>query len=293
MSRNFYGVTIATIPTRELGMMLASARQHGIDVFVLAMGDPRLKMGWPRVYAVKTWELRDWLKRKLRSGVLKRNDMLVFTDGYDVLYQGGKADIMAGWRRAGSPDILFSAERFCWPDKALAPQFEHVSRGPYKYLNSGTFMGTAGALSAALQDPIFDAKENDKSDQLLWTQWFLKHRNTANVKLDVNQDVFACVAGDECLPLPRAPILHFNGPATPCLEKAWAALYPSLQTADPPPAKKTSLAAVDAGSAPTCPPAHGSGKYYAGMIAAATVAAAAVVVVVVLAALLARAKARA
>lgn len=120
------------------------------------MGDPRLTLEWPRRYDVETTTTRDWLERKLRSGVLKPNDMLVFIDAYDVLYNGGKRDILAGWRRAGSPDILFSAERFCWPDADLAARFASVSESPYKYLNSGTFMGTDGALAAALRDPTFE-----------------------------------------------------------------------------------------------------------------------------------------
>lgn len=274
------GVTIATIPTRELGFMLASARQQGIDVMTLAMGDPRLKMQYPRQYAVKIWELRDWLKRALQRKLLKRDDMVVFTDAYDVLYKGDTNDIMNRWREAGAPDLLFSAERYCWPDKDKAGVFDDMfPTHEYKYLNSGTFMGTAGAMVDALNDSLFDANDDD---QRLWTQYFLKHKNDPKrIAMDVDRRVFACMAGDKCLPLPDAPILHYNGSAKQCLNAGFDKLYPGLQTADP----STSLAETHGDT-----PSFVCKTWSPALIAVVVVAAVAVIVAIVSSVLLAKAR---
>ena len=79
--------------------------------------------------------------------------LVLFADAYDVLYAGGADGILERWQalNVSSTRILFQAERGCWPDWDMGPlgrdfclQTYPASPTPYRYVNSGVWMGRAG-----------------------------------------------------------------------------------------------------------------------------------------------------
>ena len=60
------------------------------------------------------------LKRELEQ---YRNDykkIVLFTDAYDVVYNGGADQILTKFKQLNTK-VLFSAEKNCWPDKHFGP----------------------------------------------------------------------------------------------------------------------------------------------------------------------------
>jgi len=88
---------------------------------------------------------------------LPADDLVMFVDGYDVLFCADSKEIINKFENMNIPSdtVLFSAERVCWPVKS---PYENLCSNaykrdglpeiqtPYKYLNSGMYMGRVGAI---------------------------------------------------------------------------------------------------------------------------------------------------
>ncbi len=206
-------VTIATCTRPELAYLLVSADQHGITPILLALGDPRLSF-YNREYSVKPHAVRQWLEKHLLTGTgnVHPSDLVVHVDAFDVIIQRNAEAIEAGWRAAGSPPILLSAEKNLTPRQNLRGKFDAATpRSPYRYPNAGTFMGTAQALLDFLSTPIMRATGDDQG--MLQDAWEQYH-DTMGIALDSARDVFHVTVWDEGTDLlaSTSPIMHFAGP---------------------------------------------------------------------------------
>ena len=118
-------------------LLLPSCASVGIEPVVL-----HAKLtGRPLLPADK----RAVLTRYLSSG-LDRDELIVFTDAYDVVFVRGEKHIVEAYDGFAQP-VVFSAEVNSWPlgvvGLALRPD---PPVGPFPYLNSGGFIGPAGLL---------------------------------------------------------------------------------------------------------------------------------------------------
>lgn len=116
---------------------------------------------------------------------LPDEDIVLFVDGYDVLFTDN-IDTIKERFEGFDCDILFAAEKSCWPEPTLAPQFP-MTPTPYKYLNSGVYMGKVSRLNHFFSEIV----ENDQDDQL-WTQKRFLGVNGLRVKLDHEGYIFQC-----------------------------------------------------------------------------------------------------
>ena len=91
---------------------------------------------------------------------LKAHDVVLFTDAYDVLYLGNKEVITRRYLDM-KVDIVFAAEKVCWPDEEMEIHFQS-DISEYKYLNSGVFIGTVRAINQLIGPECPD----DYDDQL-------------------------------------------------------------------------------------------------------------------------------
>ena len=102
--------------------------------------------------------VKEYLKDKRDS------DVFIFLDGYDTFLTDSTDEIISRYMEF-SQDIVFSSERFCWPDEGLASELRAKNfdqSTPYQYLNSGMYIGRIGALRELFKKPI----ENYEDDQL-------------------------------------------------------------------------------------------------------------------------------
>ena len=120
---------------------------------------------------------------------LSENDIVMFIDGYDTFLAADREEIVNRYLGFDA-DIVFSAEKTCWPDPSLA-DLHPPSHTECRYLNSGTYIGTVKALRAL----FFDTIEDHEDDQLYIQKQFLSGRH--NIVLDVESYIFFCLAKAE------------------------------------------------------------------------------------------------
>ncbi len=170
---------------KQPDLLNLTARQHGIRIE---------NVGWGCPFKNLACKL-DWLEEALSR--LERRDLIVCTDSYDVLYAGTEQDIARAFHELGG-EIVFAAERWYSHQEI---QLKHVFDSlpapfPYRYLNSGTLAGYAGAIldmlgAIAEQRQVYPNKGND--------QWFIGKyfcEHPAAIKLDYECRLFWCTAGE-------------------------------------------------------------------------------------------------
>ena len=122
---------------------------------------------------------------KRHLDTLPDTDIVLFTDAYDVFYADGLDTIVERYEDFGNK-VIFSSEVFCWPDEGLADNFPPVHT-PYRYLNSGTFIGEVGELKKIVE---YGSVLDDGDDQLFYQHAFLSGKY--DIALDVEGYIFQC-----------------------------------------------------------------------------------------------------
>jgi len=124
---------------------------------------------------------------------LSDNDIVLFVDGYDVFINDSKETILERFKGFGV-DVLFAAEKACWPSKELAGFFPK-SDTEYNYLNSGVYIGYVHAIKKLLDQDIDDSED----DQLFLQKQYIKAKvsNELSIALDHENYLFQCLAGAE------------------------------------------------------------------------------------------------
>ena len=120
---------------------------------------------------------------------LDPNDIVMFIDGYDT-FVADTDDVILDRYFSFGVEVVFSAEKICWPDQSMADQFREQDTA-FRYLNSGTYIGTVKELLRMLEDPIQDHED----DQLYMQKQFLS--NQFDAVLDTESYIFFCLSGAE------------------------------------------------------------------------------------------------
>ena len=109
------------------------------------------------------------LKAHIEYEELPDTDIILFTDAYDVFYADTLHTIKERYK-GFNHKVVFSAESVCWPDESIAEQFPPTNT-PYRYLNSGTFIGEVGELKKILSHSNITDQEDD---QLFYQEAYLE-----------------------------------------------------------------------------------------------------------------------
>lgn len=172
----FHALTVASDTTVGLKRLIKSSKAFKINLKVLGLGLPykcnRQKLSYVREY------IKD----------LPDDDVLLFVDGYDVFFTGGKKEILSRFEKMGK-DMVMSTE-INYSHKPIQPG-EKLSypKAPsrFRYLNSGGYIAKIGKLKEVLAE--IEKVENDpnhvcnsdykksRSDQILFHNYFLTHPN--------------------------------------------------------------------------------------------------------------------
>lgn len=207
--RRLHHITVATHGDEGLARLARSASWHGDGLRVLGVGDPRLQQ-WGVGFGVKVENFVNYARS------VDPEDLILFTDAYDVVMWGSHADVAAGYDAAVAaaaaaeadpasakaprrPRILVSAETLptvwdgvdygaAWPPALLGGPGGRSTHFPY--LNSGSFVAPAGDLAALLTSRQMDMNDND---QAFFSERFLASRANASLPrmaLDHDNAVF-------------------------------------------------------------------------------------------------------
>ena len=172
------------------------------------------------------------------AAALDKTDTLLFTDAFDVLFTEKPEIIQREYAKLGA-DIVFSAECGCWPhviENRGRACFESYPKSPtpYRYLNSGTWIGRADKAADMLLEVMKEAGGTfaNANDQKLVADFYIAGR--FGIKLDFYNKIFQSMHMTLDPPLPqcdptkdvqltengrfmnqltksRPAILHFNG----------------------------------------------------------------------------------
>ena len=154
-------------------------------------------------------------------------DVILFTDAFDVFYLRD-LDTIVGRFLGFKTEIVFSAEQHLWPDESLA--FPPTGT-PYRYLNSGTFIGRAGEIKRIIGTQIPDHSD----DQLYLQKAFLSGRfkavlDTEGYIFQTHDDNLEIVDGEMYNPrtLCYPCVYHGNGgeDAKATLDRYFNQIYP-------------------------------------------------------------------
>jgi len=126
------------------------------------------------------------MKEELKN--YQDQDIIMFVDGFDCFINANIDDILKRYF-SFRKELVFSAEKLCWPDQGIADQFPET--GGYKYLNSGTYIGTVGALKILFEKDI----EDHADDQLYVQLEYLSNKH--DMVLDWESYIFFCLSGIE------------------------------------------------------------------------------------------------
>jgi hypothetical protein len=129
------------------------------------------------------------------------DEIILFSDGYDAIFLASDTEILEKFKNTGA-DLVFSTETACWPDSSLAGEYPENIPGPYKFLNSGGFIGRSGTIKGFLNDDSGYSDKYPQSNQYVWTTRFLK--NSELIRLDTSCQLFCTFSpevGKHCLPM--------------------------------------------------------------------------------------------
>lgn len=167
-------VTVASHIGGQMPAFLASAEKFGIGVDIHLTGEPypghlaKLKA----VYAVL-------------EGMGSR-EIVLFADAWDSVFVRPLEGMVESFRGFGHPFVM-SAETFC------APLFDRDKDYPacttrYCYLNSGLYMGEAGAIQAVFEELKLFRLPDGLNDQGVLTDYYLA--NPGRIQLDHHCQLF-------------------------------------------------------------------------------------------------------
>jgi hypothetical protein len=180
-----YYITIATKPHKVLDKLIKKVEKNNEELEVLGTKENRY-IGWENQqrFGVKLREVANFLKRSY----LKPNDIILFTDAYDVAYFGNQKEIIERFITFNFP-IVFGCENDCHPDPYRAKEYKKTNE-EFSYLNSGMFIGRVYAL----QKCIINYKYNDTDDdQRYWTTQYFE--NPDLITLDYKNSLFLNTSG--------------------------------------------------------------------------------------------------
>ena len=154
--RNFkiHVVTIGD-DRKRCNKLNTSAREYGIDITNIGMNVEWKGTDMSGPGGGMKFNL---LKNYIQD--LHDNDVLLFTDAFDVFYADNISTIYERYQQL-SAKVIFSAELFCWPDSSMMGVHPD-SHTEYKYLNSGTFMAEIGELKKIMSNRSIKDSDDDQ-----------------------------------------------------------------------------------------------------------------------------------
>lgn len=185
MNPAFYYITIATKPHIILEKIKQRVESQDESIIVLGQHENR-PIGWQSTgnFGIKLKEVQDFIMRN----DIKHDDIVLFTDAYDVIYGGSRDEIIRRFLAFDKP-IIFGCEKYCNPDPRLETQYKFRDT-EFPFLNSGLFIGRVWALCQCMEK----YKYNDKhDDQFFWTLQFLNKPDL--IGLDYQNSLFLNTAG--------------------------------------------------------------------------------------------------
>jgi hypothetical protein len=139
-------ITVATKQHPMLDLLIQQVKDAGITLTILGL-ELNKTIGWEATgnLGLKLKLVHDFVN------TLPSEDVVLFMDAYDVLFKGNTKDILERYTTF-KKSLVFGAETACFPDEFYSKYPEHTMDYPFRYLNSGLFIGKVGTLRECFQN---------------------------------------------------------------------------------------------------------------------------------------------
>ncbi|MXN64271.1 hypothetical protein GR183_05095 [Stappia sp. GBMRC 2046] len=175
-------ITVDTAASPKLERLMRSCRHHEIPLEVIGEGCPYPGHGAKIKYVIEYLSAQE------------PDEIVMFVDGYDVVFLTGGGEIERKFTASGHP-LVFSTEQNCNVNGGFFTRFPvwfryPKGKRPYRFINSGTYIGRAGYMRDFLRRADVPLTA---SDQTVINRYFVDH--PAELSLDCDQEIFTCTAG--------------------------------------------------------------------------------------------------
>lgn len=200
---NVRAVTPTNVYDEEkMKYLIQSSKILGFGIDVIGLGEPFF-------FSAKIV----WLLEYLSSSGGNDNDIICFTDAYDVFYLEDLDAIKSKFLSFGS-DIVFSVEKLYYHQlESDKPFYDELSAGrsPYRYMNTGSYIGYKSKMLelfrdiyTSMSDPEFLKElgnenytvQSDSVDQTIVSHHLAKYWSKYSIRFDYTCKLFYNTAGD-------------------------------------------------------------------------------------------------
>lgn len=178
---NFYYITVATKPHPVLTNLQKKVERMNETLIVLGESENR-SIGWDARgnFGIKLREFSNFINKP----ELCNDDIVLFTDAFDVAYFGNKTEIVKRFREFENP-IVFGCEKYCFPDPQNCDKYTDRDGREFPYLNSGMFIGYVWAFRLCISNYVYNDADDD---QRFWTHMFFEKPEL--IELDYDNRLF-------------------------------------------------------------------------------------------------------
>ena len=204
-SLHFHVITSSTTSHLELcRITLPSAIMHKIPIHVLGLYYNETQLAQQFGTHTLNRKSTKFLYALPYLTSIPDDDVVLFVDAFDVLFQLTTYDIQQRYEALGRPDLLVMTENNCWPpqlraegycDKYPPHPIAHRTVKPNRFLNSGAYIGRAWYIRQ-LQFAYIDHKHElmnhtfSDDDQGFFALAMLDFNSTYHLSLDYMNTIF-------------------------------------------------------------------------------------------------------
>ncbi|XP_020670889.3 procollagen-lysine,2-oxoglutarate 5-dioxygenase 2 isoform X1 [Pogona vitticeps] len=183
-------LTVATKETDGFHRFIKSAKHFNYIVKVLGQGEEW--KGGEGINSIGGGQKVRLLKSALEAYADQEDLVVMYVDGYDVIFAGGPEELLKKFQQANHK-VVFAADSLIWPDKRLSDKYPIVRSGK-RFLNAGGFIGYSSSVNRIVQQ--WDLQDND-DDQLFYTKVYIDplKRERINITLDHKCNIFQSLNG--------------------------------------------------------------------------------------------------
>lgn len=164
-------------------LFMESCRRHCIEPVILGWGEQWIGFG------KKTKDIRDY------AASLPESEIILSVDPFDVVFLCATGEIEEKFRKSGSEILLGAMKLGRVMQKVYNSEFNKTGRPTpktlhgYDYLNSGTYITTAGFMVRLIDRFISDYGMTPVSmDQVIFTSLYIKGKE--NIEIDWKCELF-------------------------------------------------------------------------------------------------------
>ncbi|XP_067851129.1 procollagen-lysine,2-oxoglutarate 5-dioxygenase 2 isoform X2 [Heptranchias perlo] len=189
-NENLLVLTVATSETDGFKRFMQTAKHLNYTVKVL--GAEEEWRGGNVPHSIGGGQKVRLLKEEMQNHADRDDLVVLFTDGYDVLFASGPEELLNKFQQFNHK-VVFAAEGLIWPDNRLADKYPNVRSGK-RFLNSGGIIGYASSINRIVEK--WHLQDND-DDQLFYTKVYVDplKRLSVNITLDHKSSIFQNLNG--------------------------------------------------------------------------------------------------